>query len=338
MTAALRLQKLHVPFGTEAGLHDITFTVQTGECVAVVGASGAGKSTLLRAIAGLSPAGSGSIEIAGRDVTKLPPERRGAVYLHQSPVLFPHLDVTGNVAFPLRVRNVPGDIIATRVAGALDRMRLERLGQRRVSTLSGGQRHRVALARALVADPPVLLLDEPLSALDPALRGDVRAAIADVRDTGACGLLLVTHDLDDAALLASRVCVLHAGAIAQDATPAELFARPASLAVARFLDVPNLLEGRVDGGVFTSALGKWAAAGEADGPAVAAFRPDAVCLGADGSRAEVIEVRHLARGVSLIVAVDEQRLEVTADPAYTVSPGETLLVRLKPERVHYLRS
>jgi ABC-type sugar transport system ATPase subunit len=337
MTTALRLQDLHVPFGTTAGLHDIALTIRTGECVAVVGASGAGKSTLLRAIAGLAPIQSGKVEIAGRDVTTLPPERRGAVYLHQSPVLFPHLDVAGNVAFPLHVRNVPREAVAVRVAEALDRMRLGDLGARRASALSGGQRHRIALARALVADPPLLLLDEPLSALDPALRGDVRAAIADVRDAGSCGLLLVTHDLDDAALLAHRLCVLHEGSIVQDATPAELFAKPASLAVARFLDVPNLIEGRIANGVFASALGSWPAPGAVDGLAVAAFWPDTVCIGS-GVDALVTEVRHLARGVSVIAVVDDQRLEIAADPAFSALPGATLRLHVRPERVHYLRA
>ena len=338
MTDALRLHGLHVPFGTEPGLLDITLTVRTGECVAVVGASGAGKSTLLRAIAGLAPIQSGMIEIAGRDVTALPPERRGAVYLHQSPVLFAHLSVAGNVAFPLRVRNVPAGTVAARVAEALGRVRLGDLGARRTSALSGGQRHRIALARALVADPPLLLLDEPLSALDPALRGDVRAAIADVRDAGGCGLLLVTHDLDDAALLASRVCVLHAGRVVQDAAPADLFARPASLAVARFLDVPNLVEGRIANGVFASALGDWAAHGEADGPAVAAFRPDALCIASNGMTAVVLEVRHLARGVRVIAGVGGQRLEMAADPALTAAPGDTVQLHVKQGRVHYLRA
>jgi ABC-type sugar transport system ATPase subunit len=338
MTAALRLQALHVPFGPDTGLQDITLTVDAGECVAVVGASGAGKSTLLRAIAGLAPIRSGKIEISGRDVTALPPERRGAVYLHQSPVLFPHLSVAGNVAFPLRVRNVAAGTAAVRVAEALGRVRLGDLGARRTSALSGGQRHRIALARALVADPPLLLLDEPLSALDPSLRADVRAAIADVRDEGGCGLLLVTHDLDDAALLASRVCVLHAGRIVQDATPAELFARPATLAVARFLDVPNLVEGRIANGAFISALGEWAAPGEGDGPAVAAFRPDALCSAVTGSNALILEVRHLARGVSVIAAVGDQRLEIAVDPALTPSPGDALRFQVRPERIHYLRS
>ena len=332
-----RLEGLEIPFGSAPGLHDITLAVDAGRCVAVVGTSGVGKSTLLRAIAGLAPLRAGRIEIAGRDVTALPPERRGAVYLHQSPVLFPHLDVAGNVAFPLHIRGMGRDAVRTRVAEALARMRLDDFGPRRAGTLSGGQRHRVALARALVADAPLLLLDEPLSALDAALRSEVRDAIATVRDDGRHGLLLVTHELDDAAVLASTVCVLLEGGIAQTASPAELFSRPASLAVARLVGVPNLIEGRVSDELFTCQLGVWPAPGEVDGRFTAALRADAFCRAANGCNAEIVEVRQLARGPVVIVSAGGVRLEVAMDGENRLEAGHSIRLGVRPNRVHYLR-
>ncbi len=255
---ALELQALDVPFGAApaaAGLRGISLQIAPGERVAIVGPSGAGKTTLLRAIAGLTPTTGGVVRGDGADMTGAPPERRGCAYLHQSPVLFPHLDVFENIAFPLRVRRVSRQDVAARVASLLALLQLDGLGGRRTDAVSGGQRHRIALARALAADPRALLLDEPLAALDPTLRDDVRETLARLSGPGLPALLLVTHDFDDAALLADRVLVLLDGSIAQDDQPARLFARPATLAVARFLGIPNQLPAVVGGEHVHSAFG-----------------------------------------------------------------------------------
>ncbi len=314
---ALAVERLAVPFGDRAGLVDITFSVARGERLAVLGPSGAGKTTLLRTVAGLAPVGQGGrVVVGGRDVTALPPERRNAVYLHQVPVLFPHLSVAENVAFPLRVRGERGPTVVARVHEALAAVRLADLAGRAPSALSGGQRQRVALARAMAAHPAVLLLDEPLASLDPALRDDVRAAIeATSAPVGAeaPGLVIVTHDLDDAGLLADRVAVLVGGRIAQIATPPALFTRPASLAVARYLGLFQELQGRVrdDGGV-VCALGVVPASSTpalpAGGAAIVAFRADAVRVMPDVPEgavpARVTAVRHRARGSGLVLRLD----------------------------------
>jgi putative spermidine/putrescine transport system ATP-binding protein len=240
---ALSLRDVSVPFGASDGLAGLTLDVAAGERLVLLGASGEGKTTLLRAIAGFVPVASGRVVVRGADVTDAPPESRDVVYLHQVPVLFPHLTVRDNVAFPLTVRGVPRRARHDRVQPWLDRLGLAALGDRLPHALSGGQRHRVALARALAARPAVLLLDEPLSALDPARRADVRGAIEDAHAATDAALVLVTHDLDDAAVLGDRVAVLHRQRVAQLSTPAELFARPASLEVLRLLGVHELVAG-----------------------------------------------------------------------------------------------
>jgi ABC-type Fe3+/spermidine/putrescine transport system ATPase subunit len=324
--AALRLRDVAVPFGAAAGLRAVSLDVAAGERLAVVGPSGAGKTTLLRAVAGLAPVRGGRVEVGGRDVTDAPPERRDAVYLHQTPVLFPHLAVAENVAFPLRVRRVADAEVRTRVAGALDAVRLAGLGDRMPHALSGGQRHRVALARAIAARPVVLLLDEPLSALDPALRAEVREAIVDAQAAHAAALVLVTHDLDDAGALADRVAVLLDGTVAQLARPADLFLRPASLAVARFVAAFREVPARVrpDGAV-ESALGAVPpGAAVRPGSAVVLVRADALRLCAGGAlAARVLLVRHGAHGATATVALDTDaavRLDV-AVPADAPPPA-----------------
>jgi putative spermidine/putrescine transport system ATP-binding protein len=258
---ALRMSGARIPFGGDLtpgapGVDGIDLEVQAGERLVLVGASGEGKTTLLRAVAGIAPLARGRIEVGGVDVTHAPPERRGAVYLHQAPVLFPHLSVEENVAFPLRIRGVGRAEMRERVHEVLHSVQLEGLGSRGPAALSGGQRHRVALARAVVARPTLLLLDEPLSSLDPRLRHEVRDAIVRLQERYRPGIVLVTHDLEEAGLLGHRVGIVMDGGIAQLATPAELFRAPASLAVARFLGYRNEVAVRRSGGAWVSrALG-----------------------------------------------------------------------------------
>jgi len=281
---ALRMTGARIPFGGDLapgspGLDGIDLEVHAGERLVLVGASGEGKTTLLRAVAGIAPLARGRIEVGGTDVTHAPPERRGAVYLHQAPVLFPHLSVEENVAFPLRIRGVNRAEMRDRVHEVLRSVQLEGLGSRGPAALSGGQRHRVALARAVVARPTLLLLDEPLSSLDPRLRHEVRDAIVRLQERYRPGIVLVTHDLEEAGLLGHRVGIVMDGGIAQLATPAELFRAPASLAVARFLGYRNEVPVRRSGGVWVST-----ALGGADG---AELRLDGARVAARGAGADV---------------------------------------------------
>ncbi|GAC1655267.1 MAG: ABC transporter ATP-binding protein [Gemmatimonadaceae bacterium] len=327
---ALQLDCVAVQFGDRPGLDALSLTVAAGERVVVVGPSGVGKTSLLRAVAGLAPIRSGYVHVGTNDVTDLPPERRGVVYLHQSPVMFSHLSVADNVAFPLRVRGGRGRAVDLRVRTALAAMRLASFERRATHTLSGGQRHRVALARAIAARPAALLLDEPLSTLDPTLRDEVREAIITAQAEYGPAMILVTHDLDDAGLLADRIAVLLDGRIAQIATPAELFSHPATLSVARFLGVYQQVPGHVRaGGAIESVLGvlpgtTWSGSAPVASGVVVAVRAEGLRLGpSDQGTAlgHVVAYRPRVRGATVLVAVDDGDggLELEA----LLAPGET---------------
>lgn len=262
---ALSIEELTVPFASPdanssaesaQGLHNISLRVARGERVVLLGPSGEGKTSLLRAIAGLTPISGGRIRVGELDVTQLSAESRGTVYLHQTPVLFPHLSVEANVGFPLTIRGTPATERSRMVRTLLERLHLFELAKRAPHTLSGGQKHRVALARALAAKPNVLLLDEPLSALDPVLRRDVRDAIREAHADSEAGLLLVTHDLDDATSLGDRIAIMLERTIAQVGLAENLFAAPASVGVMRFLGLHQEFEGALrDAGTVDTPLG-----------------------------------------------------------------------------------
>lgn len=255
-TDTLLVQNLCIPFGTRPGLQNVSLRIARGERVIIVGPSGAGKTSLLRAIAGLTDITHGSITITGRDVTLLPPEQRGAVYMHQTPLLFPHLNIFENVAFPLRVRGVANNEISDRVHDALAKVELDAFATRAPHTLSGGQQHRAALARAVVGRPELLLLDEPFTSLDPSLREGVRDALVVLQEGFGLSVLLVTHDIDEASRLADRIGVLNDGGILQMGTPAEVFEAPNSTAIAVALGRRAILGGTLSAhGVLRCALG-----------------------------------------------------------------------------------
>jgi ABC-type sulfate/molybdate transport systems ATPase subunit len=238
MTTGLVLDTFRSALPGAPVIGPISLEVAAGEVVALLGPSGAGKTTLLRAIAGLVPA-TGGVRVAGNERAAAAPESRGIVYLHQTPRLFPHLDVAGNIAFPMRLRRVPDGTMQRRVLELMELVQLVPLASRRVDGLSGGERQRVALARALAADPAVLLLDEPFAALDPSLRTEVRAALEAILRSAQLATILVTHDLEETGWLAHRAGVLLDGMLAQVDSPSRLFDAPASLAVAAFLEFPN---------------------------------------------------------------------------------------------------
>ncbi len=242
--AGVQIDHLSVRFGTRTVLNDLSLTIRRGELLTVLGRSGCGKTTLLRFIAGFIEADglAGTLTVAGRDLTHVPPHQRNLGLLFQSYALFPHLSVFENVAFGLKARRVPSRDIARRVADALKLVQLGDAGHVMPAQLSGGMQQRVALARALVIEPDVLLLDEPLSALDANLRASVRSELKALHERlPNLTIVCVTHDQDDALVLSDRTLLMRDGHIAQLGTPQELYDTPNDAYVARYLGAANLL-------------------------------------------------------------------------------------------------
>ncbi len=243
--AVVRLERLRKTFRDVVAVDDVDLEIREGEFFALLGPSGCGKTTLLRMIAGLEVPDAGRILIDGVDMTHVPPNRRPVNMVFQSYALFPHMTVAENVAYGLKVEGLPRAETAARVEEALKLVRLEGLGGRMPSALSGGQRQRVALARALVKRPRVLLLDEPLSALDAKLREEMQLELSALQARLKLTFVIVTHDQDEALSMADRIAVMRAGRIEQVDEPEGLYERPVNRFVAGFIGRINMLEGTV---------------------------------------------------------------------------------------------
>jgi len=241
-------------FGTTAAVDDVSLTVDRGDFFALLGPSGCGKTTLLRMIAGLEIPDGGQIVIDGADVTGLPPYARPANMMFQSYALFPHMDVARNIAFGLRQERMDGRRVAARVEEMLALVQMAGYERRRPHQLSGGQRQRVALARALAKFPKLLLLDEPLAALDRKLRAATRLELVGIQQRIGITFLVVTHDQEEALSMASRVAVMNRGRLAQTGPPTEIYERPVSRFVADFVGEVNLFEGELTAGFNCLAL------------------------------------------------------------------------------------
>ncbi|WP_458527418.1 ABC transporter ATP-binding protein [Onishia taeanensis] len=255
--AAIALEGLHKRFGPESvALDGVDLTIREGEFFTLLGPSGCGKTTLLRILAGLESPDAGRLTLGERDITRVPPHRRSVNTVFQSYALFPHLSVRDNLAFGLRMQGVARAERESRVAEIARFIKLGELIERRVDQLSGGQRQRIALARALVCEPDVLLLDEPLSALDAGLRGQLQVELKRVQARLGMTFLFVTHDQQEAMVMSDRIAVLDGGSIQQVGAPREIYERPANAFVARFMGHANLFPilSR-DGARLTTALG-----------------------------------------------------------------------------------
>lgn len=240
----LALSGITKTFGTVRAVNNISLNIAEGECLALLGPSGCGKTTLLRMIAGLEAPDSGQILLAGKDITSLPAEARNTGLVFQNYALFPHLSVAENVAFGLEARKRPKQLIAEKVSEALALVQLQGYGGRKIQELSGGQQQRVAIARALAIEPALLLLDEPLSNLDAALRESTARQLRALIDRLRVTTVFVTHDQEDAFAIADRVALVNAGSLQQTGTPQQLYFHPANSFVAGFIGRSNLIPGR----------------------------------------------------------------------------------------------
>ena len=239
--ALLSLQNISRHFGATRAVADVSLDVAQGEFFGLLGPSGCGKTTTLRMIAGLEKPDSGSIRFQDKDITDLPPERRGFGMVFQNYALFPHLNVFENVAFGLRARHVPKNEISDRVRSALELVQLPGYEKRAIDELSGGQQQRVAIARAIAIEPVLLLFDEPLSNLDVSLREETRGELRELVTRLGLTAVYVTHDQEEAFALCDRISVMVGGRLMQSGQPRELYEQPNDIAVARFLGRNNLI-------------------------------------------------------------------------------------------------
>ena len=274
----LEVRQIAKRFGAREVLKNISLQIASGEFLTLLGESGSGKTTLLRLIAGFEPPTTGEIWMSGARLDTLPPYRRRVNTVFQHYALFPHLSVQENVAYGLRVTHAEKTEIPSRVTQALRMVKMEEYAAARPAKLSGGQQQRVALARALVNRPQLLLLDEPLSALDANLRKQMQGELKCLQRELGITFLFVTHDQEEAMALSDRIALLKDGALEQVASPREIYTRPATSYTAQFIGQTNLLRAENRAGIATSAALRWPTSLTSDGPALFSLRPEAIRL------------------------------------------------------------
>ena len=269
-------------FGAREVLKDISLNIASGEFLTLLGESGSGKTTLLRLVAGFEQPTAGEIWMGGQQLDTLPPYERRVNTVFQHYALFPHLSVRENVAYGLRVKRTSATETSGRVEEALRMVKMQEYAESRPSKLSGGQQQRVALARALVNRPLLLLLDEPLSALDANLRKQMQSELKALQRELGITFLFVTHDQEEAMALSDRIALLRDGALEQVASPREIYAHPVTAYTAQFIGQTNLLRGKIMDGAARCGSLRWRADGPS-GAAIFSLRPEAICLASDGA-------------------------------------------------------
>ena len=332
MSARLELRDVSLRYGRgdEPALRNLSLSVEPGELVALLGPSGCGKTTALKIVAGLLAPTTGEVLVDGRSLLGVPPEKRGAAMVFQKPLLFPNMSVEANVGFGLRMRGMPQGEILERAREVLRRVHMEDYGDRHPGELSGGQQQRVSLARALVTEPKLLLLDEPLSALDANLRDALRDLLLKLQGEGGYTTVFVTHDQEEAVVLADRIALVTDGALRMYDRPEAFYDRPATREVAEFFGATNFIEGRAEASGFSvnTSLGALdLTAGAPPGSSVTlTIRPEAVRLGTPSGGddqnsfpARVTDATYLGTQVSY-------GLEARGTPLRAALPPHTRLV------------
>jgi spermidine/putrescine ABC transporter ATP-binding subunit len=344
----LSIRNVAKNFGRNAVLRNISLEIAEGEFLTILGESGSGKTTLLRIIAGFESASSGELWMGTERLDHQPPYRRRVNTVFQSYALFPHLTVEENVGYGLRVAKRPAAEIAPRVAEALDKVKMTAHAKSKPSKISGGQQQRVALARALVNRPRLLLLDEPLSALDANLRRQMQVELKSLQREVGIAFVFVTHDQEEAMVMSDRIALLRSGELEQVASPREIYNRPATAYVAQFIGHTNLLKGDVRGGVVHCGSLEWAAS-LPDGSALFSLRPEHVRLAGTGASADAVvrvrgqvlhqafhgatEVIRVQCGNGLVLVVRTRSgAGLHQDVELEFSTADAVLVRESPER------
>lgn len=324
-------------FGQFVALKDVSISIEKDEFVCLLGPSGCGKTTLLRIIAGLTDTDTGKVSVEGETLSDRPARKRGFGIVFQSYSLFPNMSVAENIGYGLKIRGADGDRIAARVGELLDLVKLPQLADMFPAQLSGGQQQRIALARAIAVDPRVLLLDEPLSALDAKVRAELRGEIRDLQRTLGIPTLMVTHDQEEALALADKIICMNQGTVVQAGTPEELYHRPATRFVADFMGTSNLIETDVIRRALPDLL-KFRPEG-ADADYVACIRPEHIGLAPDPAGAATVRLTTFLGNLKRI-DLDSPlgALQVETHGAGGFSPGDRLAIEIAPEHCVWVRN
>ena len=350
-TALLSIRKVAKSFGKNPVLRDISLEIAEGEFLTILGESGSGKTTLLRIIAGFENATSGEVWMEGARLDTLPPYQRRVNTVFQNYALFPHLSVEENVSYGLRVARVPKEEVAKRVEEALAMVKMTAHAKSKPSKISGGQQQRIALARALVNRPRLLLLDEPLSALDANLRRQMQVELKSLQREVGISFVFVTHDQEEAMVMSDRIALLRMGELEQVASPRVIYSHPSTAYTAQFIGHTNLLRGEVQAGVARCSSLDWPVS-LPDGPVLFSLRPENIRVGktiAGNSGVNVVRCRgHVARSafhgateLLQIECVDGLKLSVRSatreswgsELELEFSPQDAIPVAESPERV-----
>ncbi|HWK68289.1 MAG TPA: ABC transporter ATP-binding protein [Rhizobiaceae bacterium] len=343
--SGLSIRKLYKAFGAVTAVKGVDLEIGEGELVVLLGPSGCGKTTTLRCIAGLEDITDGSISIGDRVVSEkgrsLPPERREIGMVFQSYAIWPHMTVAENVAFGLKLKNLPKSEIESRVRSALELVGLTGYSSRHVSQLSGGQQQRVALARAMALEPRILLFDEPLSNLDAKLREKMRFELRQIQQRLGITSVYVTHDQQEAMVIADRIVLMRNGVIEQMGAPEDLYHRPKTLFAAEFVGLANIYSGEARGGEVRIANGPvLKSSGGASGPVDVVFRPEQVRVSSEqpadatnALRATVKESYFLGNIEDLILTVEGIDIRTQLSPAEHRTSGSSLWISIPPEAI-----
>ena len=331
---SLSIRGLNVSLSDNHILKDIDLDIESGEFVSVLGNSGCGKTTLIKSIAGLVDVSSGSISIDEKDISSLSPEKRKTVIVFQDLRLFPHMNVEQNIAFSMKLQKKDKKYIEERVKILLEQVRLSGFEKRKISQLSGGQMQRIALARALGADPELLLLDEPFSGLDESLRKDMGNLVKRLHKENKITTIMITHDKEEAMKFSDKIALMKEGHILQYGTPLDIFARPGSREVAEFMGELNYFEGEVRNKKFTSEIISFNT-DKADGKYFLMLRPGGLSVSAGTDKGYLIkEAVYGGEFVTLVLEKDKEylvRLPYKEFTSLDIKPGDGVGIKVNEE-------
>lgn len=329
------VKNLNVAYGKKQVLHDISFDVKQGELLSLLGPSGCGKSTLLKTMAGLLRQQSGNFSIDDATLDDVPAHRRGVVMVFQDLRLFPHMTVLENVAFPLKMAGIDKTERLTRASEMLDHVQLTAFGSRKPSSISGGQQQRVALARALVAQPKLLLLDEPFSGLDSSLRNDMHALLRQLHQRNRTTMILVTHDYREALMLSDSVAVMSEGRVIQCDTPKNLYKYPLTKQIAEYFIYGNQIPGEIRNGKFAVPVLSLPAP-HPDGAYTAILRPESISLHINPTgEFTVSRIDFLGESLTIHVTNGNSAITATAPLESNLKPGDKVTLDIPEGGVLY---